>query len=40
MDVAVTIVIIAAVGIIVIAAVWVVSSGKFRDLIRRQQLEI
>ena len=40
MDVAVTIAIIAAVVIIAIAAVWVVSSGKSRDLIRRQQLEI
>ena len=40
MDIAVTIAIIAAVVIIAIAAVWVVSSGKSRDLIRRQQLEI
>ena len=37
MDIAVTIAIIAAVVIIAIAAVWVVSSGKSRDLIRRQQ---
>ena len=40
MDIAVTIAIIAAVVIIAIATVWVVSSGKSRDLIRRQQLEI
>ena len=40
MDIAVAIVIIAAVVIIAIATVWVVSSGKSRDLIRRQQLEI
>ena len=40
MDIAVTIAIIAAVVIIAIAAVWVVSSGKSRDLVRRQQLEI
>ena len=40
MDIAVTIVIIAAVVIIAIAAVWVVSSGKSRDLVRRLQLEI
>ena len=40
MDIAVTIAIIAAVVIIAIATVWVVSSGKSRDLVRRQQLEI
>ena len=40
MDIAVTIAIIAAVVIIAIAAVWVVSSGKSRGLVRRQQLEI
>ena len=40
MDIAVTIAIIAAVVIIAIAAVWVVSSGKCRDLVRGQQVEI